>query len=239
MTAPPTLKSIEPEIVVDNAEEAISCPPTYRTRSILVLLFAFLPLGVAALIQSHRVEQKYRDRDYEGALLASRRAKSLCIWGVGFGLASIAILACLLVAVVSLVISIPPKTIVYPATEESAARKYLAAAIARQQEASKTRANHKLIPTLKEMNLTVPANVHYQFEGKLTIDPATNRQKFILTARPTVEGVLKGFSGMVYEIERSNRHAILTTGICAAAQPSTNFAVPTIEAIDNKIQCGN
>lgn len=56
-----------------------TCPPTYLTPSILVTLFAFLPVGVAAIIFASQVESKYGQNDYVGAQSASKTAKTLCI----------------------------------------------------------------------------------------------------------------------------------------------------------------
>jgi hypothetical protein len=230
--APPPLVS-EPDL--DESESIEPCPPTYKIRSMFAL-FIFLPLGILAVDRSRQVERKYAKQDIEGAILASRQAKSLFIWSVGFGLGTIAIVSSVTFAAIWLIANTPSKPVIAPTLEEAIARKYLESAIAAEIKAVKTRSDRKFIPTLEALKLLAPERSYYHFQGKLTIDPQTKLQKFVIIAYPTVDGVLKGYSAIVYEVDGTKS---LNGGICATAAPTRDAIVPQIEIIDGKVNCGS
>jgi hypothetical protein len=61
-------------------------PPTYLWQSIAVTILCCLPLGLLAIIFATRVEPRWRDRDYEGALHASKIARNTAFWSFIIGL---------------------------------------------------------------------------------------------------------------------------------------------------------
>lgn len=58
-----------------------ACPRNYLVPSVLVTLFAFLPVGIAAIVFASQVESKYNQGDYTGSQSSSNTAKTLCIVG--------------------------------------------------------------------------------------------------------------------------------------------------------------
>lgn len=64
----------------------MKCPRTWMTEAFLVALFMFLPLGIAAMVYSSKVENRYALGRFEEAEEASRKAHRLIIWGVGVGI---------------------------------------------------------------------------------------------------------------------------------------------------------
>ncbi|BAY60374.1 hypothetical protein NIES22_04330 [Calothrix brevissima NIES-22] len=57
--------------------------PNYLPQAILVTLFCCLPFGIVAIIYAAQVNTKLQVGDYEGAMQASKSAKTWC-W-VSFG----------------------------------------------------------------------------------------------------------------------------------------------------------
>lgn len=61
------------------------CPPSRALESLLVALFMCLPLGVAAIYFSSKVERLYHTGHYDEAATASARARTLIVWGTLIG----------------------------------------------------------------------------------------------------------------------------------------------------------
>ncbi|MBD2354252.1 CD225/dispanin family protein [Tolypothrix sp. FACHB-123] len=57
--------------------------PNYLPQAILVTLFCCLPFGIVAIVYAAQVNTKLQVGDYEGAMQASKSAKTWC-W-VSFG----------------------------------------------------------------------------------------------------------------------------------------------------------
>ena len=60
-------------------------PKTYLTQAILVTLFLFWPLGVPAIVFAARVNSKWAQGDYHGAIESSRKAKKFSAWAAIVG----------------------------------------------------------------------------------------------------------------------------------------------------------
>jgi len=60
--------------------------PNYLAQSILVTLFCCMPLGIPAIVFSAQVNGKVQAGDIQGALEASRKAKTFGWWSFGLGL---------------------------------------------------------------------------------------------------------------------------------------------------------
>lgn len=60
--------------------------PNYLPQAILVTLFCCLPFGIVAIVYAAQVNTKLQVGDYEGAMQASKSAKTWCwvSFGVGF-----------------------------------------------------------------------------------------------------------------------------------------------------------
>lgn len=54
-------------------------------ESLLVAIFLCLPLGVAALYYSSKVESRYHVGRYDESAAASARARTLLLWGARIG----------------------------------------------------------------------------------------------------------------------------------------------------------
>jgi len=76
--------------------------PNYLVQSILVTLFCCQPFGIVAIIYSAQVNRKLQAGDYEGAVQASKMAKTWCWIAFGAFLA-VAILSILLFVVAYLI----------------------------------------------------------------------------------------------------------------------------------------
>gem|GEM_PF-6155851 len=55
---------------------------TYFREAVLVTIFACFPVGAFAIKSALESRTKYKNGDYEGAILASKRAKIFCLLGV-------------------------------------------------------------------------------------------------------------------------------------------------------------
>ncbi len=73
-------------------------PPTYLVWAILTTLFCCLPAGIVSIVFAAQVNGKFASGDYQGALAASRNAKTWATISVAVGVVCIVIV--LLVSVV-------------------------------------------------------------------------------------------------------------------------------------------
>jgi len=71
--------------------------PNYLVQSILVTLFCCLPLGIPAIVFSAQVNGKLQSGDLQGALAASKNAKTFCWIAFGLGLAATVVWVSLMV----------------------------------------------------------------------------------------------------------------------------------------------
>ena len=62
--------------------EADRRPSSYLVLSILVTLFCCIPLGIASIVYSSKVDPAYQAGDYQKALEYSNKAKSWALWGI-------------------------------------------------------------------------------------------------------------------------------------------------------------
>lgn len=63
-------------------------PKSYLIWAILTTFLCCLPLGVVAIVYSANVDNRYDEKDYEGAIQASRKAKK---WAIGSAIAAAAL----------------------------------------------------------------------------------------------------------------------------------------------------
>jgi hypothetical protein len=61
--------------------------PNYLPQAILTTLFCCLPFGIVAIVYAAQVNTKLQVGDYEGALQASKSARTWCWASFGAGLA--------------------------------------------------------------------------------------------------------------------------------------------------------
>lgn len=61
-------------------------PKNYLVESILVTIFCCLVPGIVGIIHAAKVNSEYEAGNYEGALAASKQAKTWTLWGFIIGL---------------------------------------------------------------------------------------------------------------------------------------------------------
>lgn len=61
-------------------------PKNYLVESILVTIFCCQPFGIVGIVYASQVNSKFAAGDYQGALKASKSAKSWMTWGIISGL---------------------------------------------------------------------------------------------------------------------------------------------------------
>lgn len=57
-------------------------PKNYLIESILVTIFCCLPLGIVGIVYATQVNSKFDSGDFDGAMKASKDAKSWMKWGL-------------------------------------------------------------------------------------------------------------------------------------------------------------
>lgn len=57
-------------------------PKNYLIESILVTIFCCLPLGIVGIVYATQVNSKFDSGDFDGAIKASKDAKSWMKWGL-------------------------------------------------------------------------------------------------------------------------------------------------------------
>lgn len=79
---------IQPDAVARTAAAAPGpAIPNYLVQSILVTLFCCMPAGIPAIVYAAQADSKLKTGDVDGALAASRNAKTWCWVSLGVGLA--------------------------------------------------------------------------------------------------------------------------------------------------------
>jgi len=77
-------------------------PKNYLVLSILSTVFCCWPLGIPAIVYASQVNTKYAESDYEGAQIASNKAKiwtiwsavvAIIVWAIYFGFVGFALFA--------------------------------------------------------------------------------------------------------------------------------------------------
>lgn len=66
-------------------------PKNYLIESILITIFCCIPLGIVGIVYGAQVNSKFSSGDFEGALKASKQAKTWVTWGFISGLIIIAL----------------------------------------------------------------------------------------------------------------------------------------------------
>ena len=72
-------------------EENQKKPKNYLVESILVTIFCCLIFGIIGIVNAAKVNSEYAAGNYEGALAASKQAKTWTLWGFIIGLAGVVI----------------------------------------------------------------------------------------------------------------------------------------------------
>lgn len=72
-------------------EENQKKPKNYLVESILVTIFCCLIFGIIGIVNAAKVNSEYEAGNYEGALAASKQAKTWTLWGFIIGLAGVVI----------------------------------------------------------------------------------------------------------------------------------------------------
>lgn len=63
--------------------------PNYLVQAILVTIFCCLPFGIPAIVFAAQVNGRLESGDYEGAVRASKQAKTWCWVSFGVGIAAV------------------------------------------------------------------------------------------------------------------------------------------------------
>jgi len=199
-------------------------PNSFLIPSILVALFAFLPLGVVAIIFAAQVETKYNQGDYAGAKSAANTAKVLCLVGGGIG----ALFYLLTFALIGAVL-VPAFQNQGTRARESEAKQYLGA-INRAEQAFYLEEN-RFTTDLDELGIGISdetSNYRYRIitaEGGLAWATATAKTRG-----------LKSSSAIVYLTRTTGGEETTITEICIGDRPSqTPPAMPQLSG--DRILC--
>lgn len=87
----------------DHVLEDIPVHPSYHLIRGFICLYLFPIFGVVALYKSWQVHSKYEDGDYEGAVEASKSAKSISNWGIVISLIAIPIIVIVMIFSMALI----------------------------------------------------------------------------------------------------------------------------------------
>lgn len=90
-----------PRFTPKGAAPAQPKPDNLMIWSILATVFCCLPLGIAAIVYSNKVDERWNARDYEGAMDAAKNAKTFCLVSLGGGILFFIFYIILLIAGVS------------------------------------------------------------------------------------------------------------------------------------------
>lgn len=63
------------------SDEVMPMPKNWLVESILITVLCCLPFGIVGILSASKVESRYREGDYEGALKSSKEAKKWTIVG--------------------------------------------------------------------------------------------------------------------------------------------------------------
>lgn len=209
------------------------CPPTYLTPSILVTLFAFLPVGVVAIVFASQVESKYAQNDHAGAQSSSKTAKTLCI-AAGAIAAPIYLLVFLMLG-----LSIFSSSNQANKAKESEA-KLTVGTFSRLEQSFYLLENNRFASTLDELQThdepqtQIPSETE-NYSYKLSLLDENSVQ---ITATSRKNG-LKSYTSAVFAVKTEPEPARLTvTKTCQSNQPSnTPPAMPTLVGSD--ISCAS
>lgn len=79
---PPPLPHFTPK----SAVPVVAKPDNLMIWSILATVFCCLPFGIAAIVYSNKVDDRWNAKDYAGAMDAARNAKMFCLISLGGGI---------------------------------------------------------------------------------------------------------------------------------------------------------
>ncbi|MGG6267689.1 type IV pilin-like G/H family protein [Leptolyngbya sp. AN03gr2] len=203
-------------------------PKNYLVPSILVTLFAFLPVGIAALIFASQVDSKHNRKDYIGAQVASKTAKSLCIVA---GAIAAPIYALVTISIGAAII-LPSFLYAGQATKgkQSEARVYVGT-LARSQQAYYIE-QERFAQSLSELSNPVPSETtNYSYNISVVDSNAIH-----VTATAKTSG-LRSYSAAVYAVkDEISGETNTITKTCEADRPSKSApAMPQL--VGSTIMC--
>jgi type II secretory pathway pseudopilin PulG len=194
-------------------------PQTYLVPSVLVTLFAFLPIGVAALIFASQVESKYNQGDYAGAQSSSNTAKTLCVVGT-----------CIAAPFYLLFISLFGFVLIAPSlTNQSGKAKQTEAKISigaiNRGQMSFYLDHDKFTPIIDEIGVSInPEGKYYRLEV------SSEKEKATVTATAK-EHRLKSYVGAVFHLNHQFESVICET------DNATQLTPESPQIVGSKAQC--
>lgn len=203
-------------------------PRSYLVPSILVTLFAFLPVGVAALVFASQVESKHKQGDFEGAKSASSTAKILCIVGAGIA----APFYLLFISLFGFAILAPSFLNNADLARESEAKTYVGA-INRGQQAFFLERN-TFSSDIRELGLGITSETQNYTYSISQMD----RTHAVVTATAKQRGI-RSYTGVVFLTRFPNEEFATTIAeVCETNRPST--IPPEIpQLIGDTIECSS
>ena len=90
-----------PPFTPKRVDPGVAKPDNLMIWSILATVFCCLPLGVAAIVYSNKVDERWNAQDYRGAMNAAKNAKTFCLVSLGGGILIIVFYLIILIAGVS------------------------------------------------------------------------------------------------------------------------------------------
>ncbi|HLO83456.1 MAG TPA: type IV pilin-like G/H family protein [Nostocaceae cyanobacterium] len=204
------------------------CPRTYLIPSILITLFAFMPVGIVAIIFAAQVKSKYEYGDYDGAESASNTAKLMCIIGTVIAVPGYLIFLFAIVSMMSTVSFVDNSV----NKAKQAEAKYYLGTILGGQKTFYTK-NQKFSSKLSDLRLDIPLKTSsYSYEIK------AEETNAIITATALTDEI-SSFTGAIFVISTksgSKDKKITITEICESNEPS-KIAPDTPKLVNNKIVC--
>lgn len=88
---PPPMASAPAGVPPTAAGDLPPKPENYLVWAILVTVLCCLPLGIVSIVFASQVDSKYQAGDYQGAIIASRKAKTFMWWSVGLWVVGVVI----------------------------------------------------------------------------------------------------------------------------------------------------
>jgi hypothetical protein len=194
-----------------SSQDETNTPRSYLIPSILVTLFAFLPIGVAALVFASQVESKHKQGDFEGAKSASSTAKILCIVGAGIA----APFYLLFISLFGFAILAPSFLNNADSARESEAKTYVGA-INRGQQAFFLERN-EFSSDIGELGLSITSETQNYIYTISQID----RTYAVVTATAKQRGI-RSYTGAVFLTQFPNEEFATTIAeVCETNRPST------------------
>jgi hypothetical protein len=207
-----------------------TCPRTYLIPSILITFFAFMPLGIVAIIFAFQVKGKYESGDYDGAESASNTAKLMCIIGAVIAVPGYLISLWLIVSMISTVSSVDNS---FNKARQAEAKYYLGLGLGGQKTFYSK--NQKFSSKLSDLNSDIPSEtLNYRYEIK------AGDTKAIIKAT-ALKDEINSFTGAIFVISTKSGgkdKKITITEICESNKPS-KLAPDSPQLVNSKIVCAN